>query len=65
MTKKEIISVNQTDLKEFLTLLSAFGKQKDNPFITDAAQTLLDAFFGEESIKSDFENHSKGQIKFK
>lgn len=61
----DTIGTQKKDLKVFLELLNGYGAENHNPFVVDASQTLLDVFFGEANQMSDFEQWSKGQIKFK
>lgn len=61
----DTINVNIKDLYIFLELLTAYGKDINNPFIIDASQSILDHFKSDEPLKSNFEQWSNNQVKFK
>ena len=64
MKTNKPFSVRQEDLKVFLENLRAFGGTKTDPYLSDAAGTLIDFFFGEEPIRDEFTKFTENKIKF-
>ena len=59
-------TVQNNDMKVFLTQLSHFADKKQEPFIVDACQSLLDFLYPSESddIKGEFTVFTENNINF-
>lgn len=59
-------TVQNNDMKVFLTQLSHFADKKQEPTIVDACQSLLDFLYPSESddIKGEFTGFTENNIKF-